>query len=181
MNPSPRPHRVPPRHRGIALVVGMVLLVLLALLGSTAYSLATQEERMAGNARDHERAFEAAELALRECERAALAAPAFDSTNGMYTAPTAPVTVGSSSTRLLWYGDADAANFTALTSPAIARAANALWSQSPRCIAESFDPHLPHRAGLPADAGTPRVARVTAIGYGLNATTSVKLVSYVAY
>jgi type IV pilus assembly protein PilX len=169
------------RDRGIALVVGMVLLVLLALLGSTAYSLATQEERMAGNARDHERAFEAAELALRECERLALGSPSFDSTNGMYTAPTAPVQVGASATRLLWYGDAGVADFASLTTPVIAQAANSLWSQSPRCIAESFDPHLPGRIGLSANAGSPHVARVTAVGFGLNATTTVKLVSYVAY
>jgi type IV pilus assembly protein PilX len=55
--------------RGAVLVVGLVFLLLMTLIGVTAYSVATQEERMAGNTRDRLRAFEAAEQALRECER----------------------------------------------------------------------------------------------------------------
>ncbi|HEU0199686.1 MAG TPA: PilX N-terminal domain-containing pilus assembly protein, partial [Burkholderiaceae bacterium] len=48
------------QERGAALVVGLVMLALLTLMGATAYSVATQEERMAGNARDRIRAYEAA-------------------------------------------------------------------------------------------------------------------------
>ena len=67
----------PPRGRGAAggaergavLVVGLVFLLLLTLIGVTAFSVATQEERMAGNTRDRLRAFDAAEQALRDCER----------------------------------------------------------------------------------------------------------------
>jgi type IV pilus assembly protein PilX len=55
--------------RGAVLVVGLIFLALLTLIGVTAYSVATQEERMAGNTRDRLRAFEAAEAALRDCER----------------------------------------------------------------------------------------------------------------
>jgi len=54
--------------RGAVLVVGLIFLALLTLIGVTAFSVATQEERMAGNARDRLRAFEAAERALRACE-----------------------------------------------------------------------------------------------------------------
>lgn len=54
--------------RGAVLVVGLIFLALMTLIGVTAYSVATQEERMAGNARDRLRAFEAAEAALRDCE-----------------------------------------------------------------------------------------------------------------
>lgn len=54
---------------GTVLVVGLVFLLLMTLIGVTAFSVATQEERMAGNTRDRLRAFEAAEQALRECER----------------------------------------------------------------------------------------------------------------
>jgi len=56
------------RQRGTVLIVGLVFLALMTLIGVTAYSVATQEERMAGNARDRLRAFEAAEAALRDCE-----------------------------------------------------------------------------------------------------------------
>lgn len=55
--------------RGAVLVVGLVFLLLMTLIGVTAFTVATQEERMAGNTRDRLRAFEAAEQALRECER----------------------------------------------------------------------------------------------------------------
>ena len=57
------------RERGAVLVVGLVFLLLMTLIGVTAFAVATQEERMAGNTRDRLRAFEAAEQALRECER----------------------------------------------------------------------------------------------------------------
>lgn len=57
------------RERGAVLVVGLVFLLLMTLIGVTAFVVATQEERMAGNTRDRLRALEAAEQALRECER----------------------------------------------------------------------------------------------------------------
>ncbi len=81
--------------RGAVLVVGLVFLLLMTLLGTAAYSVATQEERMAGNARDRLRAFEAAERALRECERhlSGPLPPLFSADGsvdrGMYEAPDA--------------------------------------------------------------------------------------------
>jgi Tfp pilus assembly protein PilX len=175
--------------RGVALIVGLVLLVLLALIGTTAYSVATQEERMAGNARDHARAFQAAEAALRECERIAAGGPQFDPNGavvpGMYRAVNAPVTIGGRS--LLWRGDADAKDFLALTSPGICvpmssspACTASMWSRAPQCIAEAFDPHLPGGGGK-VKGTTMNVARVTALGFGLNTGTSVRLVSYVSF
>lgn len=83
------------RQRGTVLVVGLVFLLLMTLIGATAFSVATQEERMAGNTRDRLRAFEAAEAALRECERhlsgplpPALSADG-GADRGMYEAPNA--------------------------------------------------------------------------------------------
>ncbi len=82
------------RHeRGAVLVVGLVFLLLMTLVGVAAFSVAAQEERMAGNARDRLRAFEAAEQALRECERhlSGPLPPAFSADGsadrGMYEAP----------------------------------------------------------------------------------------------
>ena len=63
------PHALLRRQRGAVLIVGLVFLALMTLIGVTAFSVATQEERMVGNTRDRLRAFEAAEAALRECER----------------------------------------------------------------------------------------------------------------
>lgn len=53
---------------GAALVIGLVMLVLLSTLGFAAMGTSILEQRMAGNARDRIRAFEAAEAALAACE-----------------------------------------------------------------------------------------------------------------
>lgn len=56
------------RQGGAALVVGLVLLVVMTLLGISAMRDTTLEEKMAGNLRDSNLAFQAAETALRYCE-----------------------------------------------------------------------------------------------------------------
>lgn len=54
--------------RGVSLVVSLIFLVILTVLGLTALRVATMEERMSGNARDRNVAFQAAEAALRDAE-----------------------------------------------------------------------------------------------------------------
>jgi type IV pilus assembly protein PilX len=65
--------RVGPRstenQSGAALIVGLIFLVILTVLGVAAMQNSTLEERMAGNARDRNVAFQAAEAALRDAER----------------------------------------------------------------------------------------------------------------
>lgn len=51
---------------GAALIVSLLILVVLTLLGLTAMGTATLEEKMSGNQRDHDVAFEAAEGALAQ-------------------------------------------------------------------------------------------------------------------
>src|SRR5688572_9206262 len=63
-----RPH-LPHRQRGAVLIVALLFLVMLTLLGVTAMTSSTMEERMAGNARDNGVAFQAAEAALRDARR----------------------------------------------------------------------------------------------------------------
>ncbi|HEX2830876.1 MAG TPA: pilus assembly protein [Burkholderiales bacterium] len=60
------PHPSPSRERGAVLVVALLFLVVLTMLGVTAMTGTTFEERMAGNARDLALANQAAEAALRE-------------------------------------------------------------------------------------------------------------------
>ncbi len=59
------------RHRqhGTVLVIGLILLLLMTLIGVTAIQTTSLDERMAGNARDRNLAFQAAEAALREAEQ----------------------------------------------------------------------------------------------------------------
>jgi type IV pilus assembly protein PilX len=56
------------RQRGAALVVSLLLLLVATLIGVTAMQVTSLEERMAGNARDRNLAFQAAESALRAGE-----------------------------------------------------------------------------------------------------------------
>jgi len=53
------------RQLGVALVVALVFLLVLTILGVTAMQSATLQERMAGNLRDRNVGFQAAEAALR--------------------------------------------------------------------------------------------------------------------
>ncbi len=62
------PSRKPSQQRGIALVVGLLMLVILAIISISAISTTTLDESMAGNMRDRELAFQAAESALRHAE-----------------------------------------------------------------------------------------------------------------
>ncbi len=53
---------------GIALITGLIFLVLLTIIGVTAMQTTMLEEKMAGNLRDENLAFQAAEAALRAGE-----------------------------------------------------------------------------------------------------------------
>jgi len=55
--------------KGVVLVISLVLLLIMTLLGVTAMSTTTIQEKMAGNTLDRERAFQAAEAALRDAEQ----------------------------------------------------------------------------------------------------------------
>jgi type IV pilus assembly protein PilX len=54
--------------RGTALVMTLIFLVLLTILGITAINISALEEKMAGNSKDQNLAFQAAETALRAGE-----------------------------------------------------------------------------------------------------------------
>jgi type IV pilus assembly protein PilX len=62
---APRTSRMPGRQRGATLVIALVFLVILTLLGTTVASNNTLQERMAGNTRNRDLAFQEAEAALR--------------------------------------------------------------------------------------------------------------------
>lgn len=62
-------HRGGSRQRGAILVVGLIVLLLMTLLGLSIMGGNAVEEKMAGNERDRQIAFQAAEAALREGER----------------------------------------------------------------------------------------------------------------
>ena len=166
--------------RGIALVVGLIILAVLSLIGVAAFTVSTQEERMAGNSRDRIRAFEAAEAALRDCEDfvAANGAAAFTGSSGMYQAPgsSASPTVTEGQPEAFWQ---DTAKVRQLPSRYATDNNNAF---PPSCVAEKFTlPNASWQLGTPfTSTNSVTVAHVTAHGYGANRNTVVALESYYA-
>lgn len=61
--------RLPKGQQGVTLIVAMIFLAILALLGVTAAQTTQLEERMAGNTRDRDLAFQATEAALAWASR----------------------------------------------------------------------------------------------------------------
>jgi len=55
------------RQRGVTLVIVLIMLVLIMLVGVYSLRGATVDERMAGHTRDRDKAFQAAEAAVRSC------------------------------------------------------------------------------------------------------------------
>lgn len=80
------------KQRGAALFVALIILLVLTLIGVTSMSGSTLQERMAGNMRDVNLAFQAAEAALRDGETLLNQAvlPDFNGSNGLYKAPAPP-------------------------------------------------------------------------------------------
>lgn len=68
---SPCPPRFSPsRVRGAALAVSLMILIVLTVLGLTVMNMAVMQERMAGNVREENEAFQSAEATIREIEQA---------------------------------------------------------------------------------------------------------------
>jgi type IV pilus assembly protein PilX len=174
--PAPAARAGRRRQCGAVLVVGLALLLLLTLIGVTAFSVATQEERMAGNARDRLRAFEAAEQALRDCERhlGGLLPPVFSADGGadrgMYAAPEVERTPAEKEKWQTIAWD---------TEPARQLSGVADVAEQPRCIAQRIAGAGSGNASLRAEAAlAPAFAvQVTARGVGLSHGTVVVLQS----
>lgn len=63
------PSRGAARQGGMVLVIGLIFLLLLTMIGTSAIRTTSLDERMAENLRDRNLAFQAAEAALRDAER----------------------------------------------------------------------------------------------------------------
>ncbi len=80
---------------GAVLIISLIMLLLLTLIATTGMQTSSLEEKMAGNIRDKNLAFQAAESALKAAESSLSTLPSFSAagTNGFYsstsTIPTA--------------------------------------------------------------------------------------------
>lgn len=78
--------RGPQSQRGAVLMVVLVFMLIISLLGVASMQNATMQERMAGNNKDVNVAFQAAEAAIRDAEMAMLSLSSidFDGSDGLY-------------------------------------------------------------------------------------------------
>ena len=155
------------RESGVALVTSLIFMIVLTLLGITAMQTTTLEEKMAGNVRDINLAFQAGEAALREGEHLLQAAvlPTFDGTDGLHQ----PADFAQPP---LWQQDDIWNNAAAVYSESLADVA-----EPPRYIVEEL-PAIPDSGGsLAADKPLPdvQVYRVSARGVGGTPSTVVIL------
>jgi len=93
-----QPHKLT-RQRGSILIVSLMILVVLTMLGVSSMSTTSLQERMAGNFRDRQIAFQTAELTLAYAEAFAKdsinSASIFDGTNGYYAEYTGPTNLNA--------------------------------------------------------------------------------------
>jgi type IV pilus assembly protein PilX len=176
------PHSLPQRQRGISLVVVLLFLVIMMGLGTTAIRTATIEEKLSGNERDQQIAFEAAEAALRDGERYVRAS--LSSSSGFSFACSNGLCVPSSTATAAW----NAVDWSG-TIPRAYGSVTGLGtypdttvSRAPRFIVEllpNMAPSSGNSLGLGSrdqfGVGTPY--RITAVGWGRRASTQVMLQS----
>lgn len=163
------PPRQARRQQGAVLITGLIFLLVLTMLGISAMSINALEERMAGNSRDLNLAFQAAESGLRDAELDILnnigPASAFDAacTDGLCLPPL-------SSTPLAQSIDWNDASITRAYGAYTGAAPLELVSAQPRYIIEMLS-SLPAGTGQsiatgikPASGGV--AYRISALGVG---------------
>ena len=88
-------HILPPRQRGAVLVIGLLILLVMTLIGVTAMSTSTMQERMSANGMNANIAFQAAESAVIAAMSSLATVKSAMGTVGPVNGPT--VTYGSGS------------------------------------------------------------------------------------
>jgi type IV pilus assembly protein PilX len=190
---SIRAHGLPKRQSGVALIVGLLILLVLIIVGVAASNLATQQERMARGSRDYNVALQAAEAGLRDAERDPRILNVEQFAAGCTQGLCRPAPVGSTpvweESGVLGGGSADtSAQYGAHTgaspfprsplnaeaSPTPSVAATGGVALQPRYVVEALI--NPTCAGLPPGDCEPQyIYRITSRGYGSDQRTQVTL------
>ncbi len=160
--------------RGSALIISLLILLLMTIIGVTALQTGALQERMAGNARDRQIAFEAAEAALRDAEELLTGNPGitFSNSNGMWQ----PNGIGQNArwNTVNWgQGSGDIREY------AVTGDGFDTLSRNPAYIVEQLPPAPGDSDSLASDEPLPDMLmfRITARGWGGSTTTSVMLQS----
>ena len=165
MRPVRKLYRVNYAQRGTALVMTLVILLLLTMLGITAINTSTLEERMAGNTKDQNLSFQAAETALRAAEtwvQSTTVATQLNTNNanGIYDRSTTAIDVWDS----IDWSSANVVTYPGVPgAPATTSSLNEV-STKPKYIIEKANIE-------PLSPGTRITVRITARGTGASNTT----------
>lgn len=163
------------RHRhGAALIASLIFLLIMTLIGVTGLQVSSMEEKMTGNMRDRDLAFQAAESALRAGETFMTAAtlPAFDGTGGHYLTSTAQATFWDT---IDWTAPAQVTTYTGGTLSNVYAAPAYIVEQLPTLPGVDTGGSL--EAGTPPSGGNVSWYRITARGMGGTASAVVILQS----
>jgi type IV pilus assembly protein PilX len=162
----------PSRQRGAVLVIGLLLLVVMTVLGTAAMQSTGLQERMAGNARDRNLAFQAAEAALRDAEQfinskvapfEPFQASSFNGAGGLYNSSASPAAFSL-------YADAADATKTRAFGTGTGAATPPEVAAPPRYLIELL-------AASCAGSNDSALFRITARAQGANGNTAVTLQS----
>jgi type IV pilus assembly protein PilX len=156
--------------KGVALPVVLIFLVVMMLLGVTAIRNVTLGEKMAGNQRNQQLAFQAAEQALRYCENMVR-------TDSKWASIIQPVTTGANN----WEVDANWGNANSVNIITEVKATSQGLSAPPRCMAENVSKTLALDVNETVRDKSIRAFRITARATGGADTAVVMLQSYLKF
>lgn len=170
------------QQRGGALITALSILLIMTVLGISAMSTTALQERMAGNARDAEVAFEAAEAALRAAETILTTTPAAN-IDTLINANTAGYYLAGANEQ--WKTEANWATAATATYPIVASQPRFIIQRittTGTATASASGPieSINYSNNPPVITGTTRVFQITARGFGLSANSRVMLQSYFA-
>ncbi|MHB8405180.1 MAG: pilus assembly PilX family protein [Gammaproteobacteria bacterium] len=174
--------------RGFVLIVALVLLLVLTILGLAAAQSTALQERMAGNTRNRDMAFQAAEAGLRAAESCLMMGSAMctnftTNTNGTYLfnpgAPPPPSTIATPLWEVagFWNTAGNVLSYSAVTGSSLQYVA-----AQPEFIIEQMPPVAAPGGNLGLQqfgGGSPTIQlyRITAFGTGGDSTATAMLQS----
>ena len=163
---------------GVVLVICLIILLLLTVIGSTAMQTTSLEEKMAGNLRDKNLAFQAAESALRAAENSLNPPPTFTAagTGGFYLdnnpgSPNPILTASAILTGSFWTANPVAPS-------TVTTLGNGIDAHPPVYIIQKLPAFCPSPCAIPPVTLTPYKITVRATGASTN--TVVILQSIIA-
>lgn len=168
------------KQQGAALITALSILLVLTILGIATVSTTVLQERMAGNARDYEVAFEAAETAMRQAET---------DINGMTDVASFDSTGSAGLFSKAYVGNAWETNSNWTTAKIDSSVTNV--GQQPKYIIQELDATVTdkpqeqieatgYQPGNVEASNNVKVFQITVRGYGLSAKSRVMLQSYYA-